>query len=88
MRGIREVPVPAQVTSTILYLQRARWSGACRAPREMDETRRGGGARGDVFIRGNGKPEIAIGLGLEEFAPVRLALRTASDHNVVTAGQQ
>jgi len=36
-----------------------------RAPREMDEARRGGGARGDVFIRGRGKPERAIGLGLE-----------------------
>jgi hypothetical protein len=31
----------------------------------MDEARRGGGARGDVFIRGRGKPERAIGLGLE-----------------------
>ena len=33
-----------------------------RAPREMDEARRVGSARGDVFIRGSGKPERAIGL--------------------------
>ena len=31
----------------------------------MDEARGCGGARGDVFIRGSGKPERAIGLGLE-----------------------
>src|ERR1700719_2114290 len=50
-----------------------------RAMREMDEARRGSGARGDVIIRGSGKPEIAIGLGLEGRDGDRPKPRTTAD---------
>jgi hypothetical protein len=50
-----------------------------RAAREMDEARWGGGTRGDVFIRGSGKPERAIGLGLEGRDGDRPKPRTTAD---------